>query len=180
MTAILKEMLRDVHEYGIRTASCRRHTLLNYFGEEVSGGSEEFRRIGKCCDVCDRQHLTLSANNRMELLRRRSECSHLPDRPVPFLEPSVRIFRFLVKMGASDLAGGIPVTATLLKELLKSVPAGVLPRNVSWKWWRGLFRMLVRDNWLNHGVREIQCVASTSKRTSSRRKRRVTRLHSTT
>ena len=160
MTLVLRGMLQDVHEYGIRTMGCRRLTLLGYFGEDTSHRlSTEEVQIGKCCDLCDRNLLP-------------DEVLHLPNQAVPFLGPVLRLLRLLKAMGAVEANGGITASARSLRDLEKG------EFSHSWKWWRGLIRMLVRDKWLGRGKKEVVCTApangSTRKRKRKRRKKSST------
>ena len=157
MTVTLKRMLKDMHEYGIRTVGCRRLALLAYFGEKIDNTgrfiTDEAFIVGTCCDICDR-------NLHSDAVR------HLPNQTIPFLGPALRLCQFLKNAGAVELAGGVPVTA----KTLKGLESGEFSH--FWKWWRGLIRMLVRDQWLGCGKKQVLCTTPVEQTTRRRKRKR--------
>jgi len=166
MTLTLKRMLKDMHEYGIRTAGCRRLTLLEYFGETMDNrrpltvAADETFHVGTCCDVCDRNLVPVR---------------HLPNQTIPLLGPALRLCRFLKNTGAVEVAGGVAVTEKTLRELIANNGEEFCR---SWKWWRGFIRMLVRGQWLGCGTKQVlvACASSTPvQQTTTRRRRKRSR-----
>ena len=155
-TTTLKNMLRDMHEYGIRSSGCRRYTLLHYFGEDPKKKPQSQVHSWPCCDICDRASLT-------EQERRQY---HLPLKPEPLLKPAVQLLGLLLGMGAISEASGVPASARTL-QLLSDKEIGTM----QWKWWRGLSRLLIRSGWMSRGIRIIE----QTRKTKSRKRKRTIR-----
>ena len=158
MSDVLKKMLWQMHDYGVRGTGCRRRHILEYFGESCDGGN------GRCCDFCDRQ-------NRGPHYRLHSSNRHLPAKAEQLLEPSLRVMRSLVEMGATDLSSGIHAVKPAFEKLSEM---GV---STSWKWCRGLCRVLLRDGWLSRDICTVTCTKpkAAQRRKKGKRKRKKRR-----
>ena len=147
------EMLRAAHEMAIATAQCRRKVLLAYFGEFHSASASTSAATTAataaarapapptsssrvcCCDVCDRD-------------AGRSSAPHLPARHEAFLAQTLRLLREVERSAAAESsADGVAMTKRTLSALQRDSEA------TTWRWWRGLARMLVRRGWLARTTR---------------------------
>ena len=126
-TEAATEMLRQMHEYGVRGDGCRRRFLLGYFGERAPSPRSPG---GGCCDLCDRPH---PAQGRVRLLN-----------------PAARTIRALAALGATEEGTGVHMVKPLFVRLAEG--GGI---SSSWKWCRGLCRLLVRGGWLGTGIRTM-------------------------
>jgi hypothetical protein len=173
-------MLRAVHEYGIRSGGCRRQALLRYFGESYHSAEDGDDDAGddgaaglSCCDVCDRARSARSFSNRESMAR----SSHLPLRRESTLAAAAWLLRHLLSTAAGravDVGSGVRVGRQALGPLETTAAGaggggGAVPLH-TWKWWRGLCRLLVREGWLACGVRDKP--PSQRRRRRRRKKRR--------
>lgn len=116
----------------------------------------------RCCDLCDRNWSFAHEGEKKQMQwQRQTQQSN----PISLLEPTLRLLTLLKERGAYNLTNGISANQHNLNELVVvkrdniSSSSGGDNRNgttmngtSSWKWWRGLSRMLVRDGWLERGV----------------------------
>ena len=176
MSDILKKMLWKMNEYGVSTSiGCRRHHVLNYFGEEYCENASD---RGRCCDLCDLKMIQQSLGNvrhqpRLDYRHDRFSVSHLPTRPEPLLEASLAVLRMFVRMGATDRSVGVHAVKPFF---VKAAEEGEI--STSWKWIRGLCRLLAREGWLRLDLHTITCTrpkADGRKKKGRRNKRKKRR-----
>ena len=155
MSDVLKKMLWKMNEYGVSTGiGCRRRHVLSYFGEEYR---ENPCDRGRCCDLCDLKMARQSQSGmpphaRLDYLHDRCSISHLPTRPEPLLEASLAVLTMFLRMGATNLSAGVHSVKPFF---VKAAEEGNI--SISWKWIRGLCRLLAREGWLGRDLHTITC-----------------------
>ena len=196
VTRNLKLLLRCMHDYGIvnnDTAThlcCRRRTILKYFSDQ---NLDNYQANGRpCCDLCDRRSFLSQQRKVVVPLMTREHRHHhnvnsiytnnasiLPTKREPILNQTLHLLKFLVSNGADKLESGIALNACSLKTLVTSKTA-IAPSS-SWKWWRGLCRMLVREEWLERGtittnyMTKVTAAGKNGRRRKKRFKKRTTK-----
>ena len=155
MSDTLKKMLWKMNEHGVSTSiGCRRRHILNYFGEEYCENASD---RGRCCDLCDLKMVQQSQGGmrhepRLGYRHDRFSVSHLPTRPEPLLEASLAVLRMFVRMGATDRSSGVHAVKPFF---VQAAEEGKI--STSWKWIRGLCRLLARERWLGRDLHTITC-----------------------
>ena len=176
MSDILKKMLWKMNEYGVSTSiGCRRRHILNYFGEEYCENASD---RGRCCDLCDLKMVQqsqggVSHHPRLGYCHDRFSVSHLPTRPEPLLEASLSVLTMFIRMGATDRSSGVHAVKPFF---VKAAEDGEI--STSWKWIRGLCRLLSREGWLGRDLHTITCTrpkADSRKKKGRRGKRKKRR-----
>jgi hypothetical protein len=90
------------------------------------------------------------------------QVSHLPARPEALLGASVAVLKMVDASGATDGSVGVHSVKPFFVKLAEE--GGI---STSWKWIRGLCRLLVREGWLGRELRTITC---TRPKTDGRKK----------
>ena len=161
---ILKKMLWKMNEYGAATSiGCRRRHVLGYFGEEC----REVSVGARCCDLCDLKMAQqpqggASRQTSLTYLHDSFRVSHLPTRPEALLGASVAVLKMVDSSGATDGSVGVHSVKPFFVKLAEE--GGI---STSWKWIRGLCRLLAREGWLGRELRTITC---TRPKTDGRKK----------
>ena len=164
MSDILKKMLWKMNEYGAATSiGCRRRHVLGYFGEEY----REVAVGARCCDLCDLKMVQqpqggASRQTNLTYLHDSFRVSHLPTRPEALLEASVAVLKMVDASGATAGSVGVHSVKPFFVKLAEE--GGI---STSWKWIRGLCRLLAREGWLGRELRTITC---TRPKTDGRKK----------
>lgn len=174
MSDVLRKMLWQMHDYGVRGIGCRRHHILEYFGDSCEAPNELHVHVHsgnrRCCDFCDRRNL----GPRHQL---NPSTRHLPVKAECLLDPALLILRTLVEMSSTDLSTGVHAVKPAFVKISET---GV---SSSWKWCRGLCRVLLRDGWLSRDICAITCTQpkkATRRRKGKKKRKKRRRKHSPT